>query len=463
MPPDPSEPQRAPGWPEIPPSRPESGGSPFTPTVRSFMTAAPSPGPGHGGAERGGRGDGGEYGAAEYGGPGYGGRNDGTEYGAVEYGGPGRGGRDYRDHGGAEQRGDRDYREYGGAEQRGRRHRGPAAGPAGAGQGPAPDDRRAVHGDRQAPPSPPHPSAAHPQTPAGPPMPPPPPPPPDDPYKPFVTAGQISGPKTPPAHRQQELWNTVFGENYDAIDDYEDDEGRPVWLFALGGSVLVALVGVLVWAFLAGPLSSSSEADTDPVTPSASASPSVVAKPQSRYPTLPKFKGTASPVNGSIADQTARIRVPRLGGEWRVDPDAQAVQTKYGFSGRQHVPGIQGAQEAEIMWGKLSQTLAAKYTTPNKLGPVVNAVAVYARQALLPKGNKATKIAQQKLTRNGRTGMLSAYKITSGIDETTIVVAALDTGGDLPAVVYMAVPGDKADLLPDINTVFRSIRPLKQQ
>ncbi|WP_394299702.1 hypothetical protein [Sphaerimonospora cavernae] len=294
-------------------------------------------------------------------------------------------------------------------------------------------------------------------------MPSPPPPPPDDPYKPFVTAGQISGPKTPPAHRQQELWNTVFGENYDAIDEYEDDEGgRPVWLFALGGSVLVALVGVLVWAFVAGPLSSSSEADAEPAKPSAKPSPSVVAKPQSRFPTLPRFKGTASPVNGAVADQTARISVPKLGGKWRLDPDNQTVQTKYGFTARQYVPGVPGEQEAQVMWGPLSQSLAAKYTTPDKLGPVVNAVAKYARQALLPRGNRATKIAQQKLTRKGKTGLLSAYKITSGVDETTIVVAALDTGGDLPAVVYMAVPESQSDLLPDINTVFRSIRPTGQ-
>ncbi|WP_083502296.1 hypothetical protein [Sphaerimonospora mesophila] len=433
MPPDPSEPQRAPDWPEIPPTRPESGGSPFTPTVRSFMAASPHHAPEHGGPEHSGSG----HGGSGYDGPGHGGR---------EYGGSGLGGTG-----------------YGSTEQRAQSHRGPDPGQAGAGRGPDPDHRTA-HIDHQATRPRPHPSAAHPQTAAAPPMPPPPPPPPDDPYKPFVTAGQISGPKTPPAHRQQELWNTVFGENYDAIDEYEDDEGgRPVWLFALGGSVLVALVGVLVWAFVAGPLSSSSEADADPVTPSAKPSQSVVAKPQSRYPTLPKFKGTASPVNGTIADQTGRITVPRLGGKWQLDPDGQTVQTKYGFAGRQHVQGIQGAQEAELMWGPLSQTLAAKYTTPDKLGPVVNAVAIYARQALLPKGNKATKIAQQKLTRNGKTGLLSAYKITSGVDETTIVVAALDTGGDLPAVVYMAVPGDQADLLPDVNTVFRSIRPLKQQ
>ncbi|MFC7649265.1 hypothetical protein ACFQX6_59300 [Streptosporangium lutulentum] len=57
---------------------------------------------------------------------------------------------------------------------------------------------------------------------------------PSDPSKPFVTAGQISGPKTPPPERQQELWNTVFGDNYQAMDDEDlDGQGKPVWVFAL--------------------------------------------------------------------------------------------------------------------------------------------------------------------------------------------------------------------------------------
>lgn len=289
---------------------------------------------------------------------------------------------------------------------------------------------------------------------------PPAPPEPDDPYKPFVTAGQISGPKTPPAHRQQELWNTVFGENYEAIDEYDDEEeGRPVWLYALGGSVLVGLIAALVWAFTAGPLSSPS--DAEPAKPSAEPSASAVAvKPQSRFPALPKFEGTPSPVNGAVTDRTARIALPRLGGRWRTDTDTQAVQARYGFTTRQYVPG--GDDTAQLMSGPLPQPLADTYTTPDKLGPVVNAVALHARRNLLPKGNRATKIAQQQLSRGGMTGMLSAYRITAGGEETTVAVAALNTGGDLPAIVYMAVPASQADLLPDINRVFRSIRPISR-
>src|SRR5690606_22137558 len=117
--------------------------------------------------------------------------------------------------------------------------------------------------------------------------------------------------------------------------------------------------------FVAGPLSSSSEAETEPAKPSAAPSASVVAaKPQSRFPALPRFEGTPSPVNGAITDQAPRIALPRLGGPWRTDTDARAVQARYGFATRQHVPG--GDNTAQLMSGPLPQSLADKYTTPDK-------------------------------------------------------------------------------------------------
>ncbi|MBP2706643.1 hypothetical protein JOL79_22805 [Microbispora sp. RL4-1S] len=284
----------------------------------------------------------------------------------------------------------------------------------------------------------------------------------EDPYKPFVTAGQISGPKTPPAHRQQELWNTVFGENYRAIDEYEDEPGRPIWLFALVGTVVLALVGALVWAFVAGPLASDDAAadDTQPVAkPPSSAAP---AKPQSQTAGLPAFKGTPSPVTGALADPTAHVSVPRLGGPWQLDRNPQAFSPTYGFTTRQYVPAgmtTRGKREfAQVMTGVLPQSLASTYTAPDKLSPVVSAVMYKARQSLFPKGNKATKIGQQRLSRGGLTGLLVAYKVEADHEETTVAVAAVNAGGERPSVVYMAVPALKEDLLPDITAVFRSIK-----
>ncbi|MEU4834706.1 hypothetical protein [Streptosporangium sp. NPDC023615] len=287
---------------------------------------------------------------------------------------------------------------------------------------------------------------------------------PSDPNRPFVTAGQISGPKTPPPARQQELWNTVFGENYQAIEDAEESEGqgRPVWMFALAGSVALALIGALLWAFLAGPLSSGEENVT--AEPNPSASTTKKAKPAA-IGRLPRFPGTPSPVEGRITDQPAGITLAKLGAPWRQD-QRPSVPTAYGFTTRQYLPAgtdsTGKAQFAQVMSGPLSQRLKSRYTSPDKLSPVLNAVASIGRKRFFPEDNTARKTAQQTLKVNGMSGQLSAYEITSGDSKTTMVVAAVNTGADLPAIVYMSVPDSKKELLPDVNAVFKSIRPVGQ-
>ncbi len=289
----------------------------------------------------------------------------------------------------------------------------------------------------------------------------------DDPYRPFVTAGQISGPKTPPAHRQEELWNTVFGPEgeRDPNDDYYEDENRrPIWLFALLGTVVIALVAALVWAFVSGPLSGDSPDDTTPSSkPSAKQSAPVAAKPQS-LPALPTYKGTPSPVAGTVTDSEGKITLPKFGGPWTLDQRSQHIHDTYGFATRQYVaagmtPGGK-PQFAQVMTGPLEKSLAAKYTAGDDLGPVINSVMLQARQRLFDKDNKVSKAAQQRVSRGGMTGQLVAYTVKSGAEQTTAVVAALDAGGELPTIVYMQVPKQKNELLPDINTVFKRIRPV---
>ncbi|WP_326824444.1 hypothetical protein [Streptosporangium sp. NBC_01756] len=283
---------------------------------------------------------------------------------------------------------------------------------------------------------------------------------PSDPNRPFVTAGQISGPKTPPPERQQELWNTVFGDNYQAMDDGQDldEQGRPVWVFALAGSVAIALVGAVLWAFLAGPLASTEEEAAPAVKPSATAKKPARSQAVGR---LPRFPGKASAVAGTLPDQAAAISVARLGTPWRQD-QRQSMSISYGFTTRQYVPAgtdsLGKAQFAQVMSGALSPRLKSKYTSPDKLAPVINAVASAGRKKFFPEDNTARKTAQQTLSVNGLAGQLAAYEITSGTSKTTMVVAAVNTGAELPVIVYMSVPDSKKELLPDINTVFKSIR-----
>lgn len=284
----------------------------------------------------------------------------------------------------------------------------------------------------------------------------------DDPYKPFVTAGQISGPKTPPAARQQELWNTVWGDGqHTTDDDDEDDEkGKPVWLFALIGSVLVALIVALLWAFLAGPLSSAAETTAQP---EASAKPSATksAAPAAGSATgIPTYEGEKSAVTGTVSDETAGISISKLGGQWKADADTQTVMSTYGYSTRQFVSaGLTSKGKpwfATVMTGKLPADLAAQYKSPTDMRPVLNGVVVRARNTIFPKPNKVAKVGAQKL--RGGLGQAAAYKVTDDGGGTLVVVAAVNTGAEVPSVVYIQIPDLRDDLLPDVNTILDSIK-----
>ena len=223
----------------------------------------------------------------------------------------------------------------------------------------------------------------------------------------------------------------------------------------------VALVLVLVWAFVAGPLSGGDEEAVAQPTPS-TANPTASTKPTPTRTRLPKYTGKASPVNGTITDPTAAISVPRLGGLWRQDTRGDRIRAAYGYTTRQYVAAgtdpTGKPQYAQLMTGPLPEALTSKYTSPDKLASVVSAVAYQARMKFFPKGNTIVKTVQQKLRIGGRTGELMAYQVTAGDSKTTMVVAAIDTGRKVPSIVYMSVPDSRRELRPDINTVFGSLR-----
>ncbi|MEV0583799.1 hypothetical protein [Nonomuraea sp. NPDC050310] len=283
---------------------------------------------------------------------------------------------------------------------------------------------------------------------------------PSDPDRPFVTAGQISGSRTPPPERQQELWNAVFSEGDDDGRDPLDDEerGKPVWMYALGASVAVALVIALVWAFVAGPLAGESDPVAAKPTPKSSAKPSASAKPANRFPRLPRYPGQASPVLGPLADTAAGLSVSRLGGRWLLDQRA-VVQSTYGYTTRQYVQtGTDALGKpvfAQVLIGPLPAKLAAAYTSPDDLQPVIRQVVLNARNRFFAKPNTVRTTARQTL-KNG--AQINAYELTAGESKATVVVAAVPTGGEVPAIVYMQVPGDSKSLLPDVNTIMRSIK-----
>ncbi|MBE1557965.1 hypothetical protein H4W81_000744 [Nonomuraea africana] len=281
---------------------------------------------------------------------------------------------------------------------------------------------------------------------------------PSDPDHRFVTAGQISGSRTPPPERQQELWDNVFGDEYEGMGD--DGPGKPVWLYALAGSVAIALVAALLWAFLAGPLASE-PATTAASEPSTSAP---AGKPTAKKPSvgrLPRFPGDPSPVTGVLADPDAGISIPRLGGPWKADVRT-TMKSTYGYSTRQFAPaGTDAAGKpvvAQIMTGPLPAKLAGSFTSPENLEPVIKAVVVSARKLYFSTPNTAKKTATQALKVGGLPAQLNAYDVTVDGVKTTVVAAAVTTGADVPAIVYMSVPAEHKELLPDVNSVFKQIK-----
>ncbi|MBN6057617.1 hypothetical protein JYK22_37185 [Nonomuraea sp. RK-328] len=284
---------------------------------------------------------------------------------------------------------------------------------------------------------------------------------PSDPDRPFVTAGQISGSRTPPPQRQQELWDTVFGDDYDAMGGPEslDEPGKPIWIWALAGSVSIALVGALLWAFLAGPLASGKETSAAQSSAAPTTKPPTKSTRQSTsLGRLPRYPGKAAPVLGSVTDTNAGISVPRLGGTWQLDQRA-TVHGTYGFYTRQYVKTGTDTY-AQVLTGPLPQTMASSFTSDKDLEPAIKAVVVDARKKHFPKGNTVRKIAQQPLKVGNSTGRLIAYSLTSPTENATIVTIAVNSGKDVPAIVYMSVPSTGKQLLPDVNTVVRQLKVL---
>ncbi|GAA3177631.1 hypothetical protein GCM10010486_51720 [Nonomuraea roseoviolacea subsp. carminata] len=288
---------------------------------------------------------------------------------------------------------------------------------------------------------------------------------PSDPDRPFVTAGQISGSRTPPPQRQQELWDNVFGEDYDPMGEPEslDEPGKPIWIYALAGSVSIALVGALLWAFLAGPLASGSGKETAAAqtsTPPSGTTPPKNTKQSTSIGRLPRYPGKAAPVLGAVTDANAGISVPRLGGTWQLDQRA-TVHGTYGFNTRQYVKT--GPETyAQILTGPLPEAMASSFTSDKDLEPVIKAVVVDARRDFFPKGNTVRKIAQQPIKVGDSTGRLIAYSLTSPTEKATIVTIAVNSGKNVPAIVYMSVPATGKQLLPDVNTVVRQLKVLGQ-
>ncbi|MFD2350109.1 hypothetical protein ACFSTC_13335 [Nonomuraea ferruginea] len=240
-----------------------------------------------------------------------------------------------------------------------------------------------------------------------------------------------------------------------------DEPGKPLWIYALASSAAVALVIALLWAFIASPLASE-----DPGKSAAQATPSQSAP---RHPEEDvRHDRQAARVQGQrvTGDRHGpgpaggHPGPPRLGGTWRLD-ERPTVKGTYGYDTRQYAM-VGDDLAAQVLTGPLPAKLAGRYTSPDDLEPVIKAVVVDARKRLYADGNKVRKIAQQSLKVGDSTGRLIAYSLTSPTEKATVVAAAINTGGDVPAIVFMSVPAEGKALLPDVNTVVKRLRLISQ-
>ncbi|GAA1305235.1 hypothetical protein Psi02_74250 [Planotetraspora silvatica] len=198
------------------------------------------------------------------------------------------------------------------------------------------------------------------------------------------------------------------------------------------------------------------------VGPSDVADPSVTPKPPaSAVPTLPAssvelatFAGRATTVTSSVADQKSGIGYAKLGLPWQA-----AAPAPFSFVQRS---GLEGPAQAMIASSPLPGAV------PKRLDDLSD-YRYYAEKAAKwtlrrqPEGSRLVWTASQPAAHG--TGWLLGYKITYLVDgekhaSRAIVVVVGAAGRQKPAMVFATVPDTDKALLPDLNTLAQSIRPI---
>lgn len=264
------------------------------------------------------------------------------------------------------------------------------------------------------------------------------------------------------ANKQAGVQNAGFDEQ-----EMRRDRGRTLIFAGMGVVALVAFVALAV-AVLNNDSSSADEEDAR-VGPSASV-PAVaptVTQEAAAYPAKPirKFKGTGSPVAGSLADKASGLTYPAFGGKWTV-PNKKNKLFQPGWSGQQIM--LTEKKGTQLWYG----TILSK-----PLGPVEKRIAaggkdLQEKTQLVAEGlerqlyafpHKAKPIASQELELNGGKGWLVASQYT--FDRTPIaakseivVTALVDTGKKNPSLLFMSMPNTVKNLWPDVNAVVDGLR-----
>ncbi len=241
---------------------------------------------------------------------------------------------------------------------------------------------------------------------------------------------------------------------------------------------LVAAVAVLIVAAAAAivfVLTRHAGAGPDPyagaypmVTPTPSASPGLTWHPSGRAAgPLPVFHGIGSRAAGRITDRVAGISYVRFAPPWH-RPKMMNRDT----TGAQLIDGNRTGKLGTYWYiAVYSGPLPAKFATAAPGLYALRAGAeLYGRDwadGLYEDSDRRTEIAGRSLRIDGHRAWVSAFRMTHTdslprVEKSqTEVVITVDTGRRTPALVTVTVPSNKPALLPDINTVVRSLHVVR--
>jgi hypothetical protein len=174
---------------------------------------------------------------------------------------------------------------------------------------------------------------------------------------------------------------------------------------------------------------------------------------------LKRFGGRSAAVTGTIVDRQAKLSYARLGPPWK--PIS-------GFG--THSGGMEWTVEKpKFAWwaGAYSDTLDEDFVTAAK-GPngLRAAAELDARKWAETYNGTLIPIAGQPLKVSGRNAWLVGYRVKtplspSNVKERALVVVVIDAGLTVPSVFEVSVAQPKYRMLPDLNTLVRSLRVVR--
>ena len=238
----------------------------------------------------------------------------------------------------------------------------------------------------------------------------------------------------------------------------------------------VALMAAAVIAFvLVHRAKGESNAGPDPyagtyplVSPAPTRAPAVTWRPTGvAAGPLPVFRGSGSRVIGRITDRVAGVSYAKFAPPWHRPKLLSGGKTGAEEIDSKNASGLKNFWYVAVYSGPLSAELAPGATGPDALRAAAELHGQdWVKQHFLDEGRRA-ELAGRALTIDGHRAWLTAFRMTHtdgtprAMKSQTEVVVAIDTGRRAPAIVTVTVPDNKNLLLPDINTVVRSLHVVR--